>query len=368
MTLASPPTLLDLGTDLLCNLAGALDYDDKETRVAEGLFRRLAATWARGQLGAAPKWPSDITDDHSPFEFSLAIDDHGPELRMLTETRAEVPSIRANWDSALSLTRELARDYAMDLGRLEAVEDLFVPTENCPRFALWHAVCLRRGKAPDFKIYLNPQARDPQTAPHLVETALTRLGLRDAYAHLPPLGPLDELCYFSLDLSPARDARVKLYIAHRLATPTRIEAAVATALGYEPGRATAFCRAMAESDGPFNARPVLTCLSFVAGSVQPTTATVHFPVRSYAPNDQVVASRVVRYLKRADSALYESALGAFARRPLADRSGMQTYVSLRLMTGRDRLTVYLAPEAYNGPFQARSEPIALEARDLRGAP
>ncbi|HYO74676.1 MAG TPA: tryptophan dimethylallyltransferase family protein, partial [Archangium sp.] len=50
------------------------------------------SVWRAGEASAhdlpagnAPRWPSDITDDGTPFEFSLAIDGEEPELRFLIE-------------------------------------------------------------------------------------------------------------------------------------------------------------------------------------------------------------------------------------------------------------------------------------------
>jgi hypothetical protein len=178
---------------------------------------------------------------------------------------------------------------------------------------------------------------------------MQRLGFGDAFERLPERGDSDELCYFSLDLSSARKARIKLYVAHHRATLDRIEHAVSTASGRVPGRAAAFCTAMAGGPGPYRARPVLTCLSFVAGSTQPSVATVHVPVRSYAASDGLVRARLTDHLSPEASSIHAQVLDAFARRPLGERSGMQTYASLRLDGSNERLTVYLAPEAYSTP-------------------
>ena len=357
--LARPLALLDLALDRLATLGRALGYNAEEMRTAASIFERLAVPWGEHSLAGGPPFGSDITDDHTPFEFSLAIDGATPELRFLTEAQAEQPDISSNWAAALALNEELARHFAIDLGRLAVVEDLFAPSGHCPRFALWHAVCLPRGRAPEFKIYLNPQAHGKTHASEVVREALARLGF--GAASLPVLGPEDELCYFSLDLSAAPRARVKIYIAHQRATLARIEAAVSVACDYQPGRATAFCQAMSDARSSFEARPVLTCLSFVSGNTRATSATVHFPVRSYAANDQVVKERLRSYLSEPSALLYEQAIEAFAHRPLADHSGIQTYVSLRLQRERDRVTVYLAPELYTARTRRLSRPPLLHA-------
>jgi hypothetical protein len=253
----------------------------------------------------------------------------------------------SNWEASRAMNAELASEYGIHLGRLAEVEALFAPAEGCPRFAAWHAVCLRPGADPEFKIYLNPQASGRAGARRLTESAMRRLGLGDAVASLPPTGPDDELWYFSLDLAAREGARVKVYTAHHRATAARIERAVSTVRAYVPGQATAFCSAMAESEGPYSARPVATCLSFVVGCSTPTTGTVHFPVRTYATDDLAVRDRVVRYLNPAGARVYRRAIDAFADRRLEDGVGMQTYAALRLTHGPEHLTVYLAPEVYD---------------------
>jgi len=338
------PTLLDLGTGRLTALCRALDFDSVQTRAATGVFRRLAGTWGAGSTDEPPRWPSDVTDDHTPFEFSVAIDGAASEVRFLIEVQGVVPSMDANWEAARSMTFHLAEEFGADIERLSAIESLFEPTARCPRFGMWHAVCVRPGSAPHFKIYLNPQARGKAEAWSVVADAMTRLGFRAALSHLPLADEKTEPCYFSLDLSARAQARIKVYFAHHDATSAQVEEAISQARGYAAGRASDFCTQMAGFDGPFTRRPVLTCQSFVEGSATPSSATVHFPVRSYVHDDRVVEERVLAYIHRGGASTYGRALKAFARRPLAERGGMQTYVSLRVEG--QRLTVYLAPEAY----------------------
>jgi DMATS type aromatic prenyltransferase len=349
-------TLLDLGLERLLALGHALDLGEHEIRTGLEVFQVLASGWAAASLRRGPRFASDITDDHTPFEFSLAIDHGTPELRFLSEAQGDEPSLSSNWEAARQLNRSLAAEFGVDLHRLSIVEELFAPTAACPRFALWHAVCLRPHGPPDFKVYLNPQARGAAHAPAIVEEAMRRLGLGDAWAQLPERGPDDEICYFSLDLAARPEARVKIYVAHRGASLERIERAVSTAHGFVPGRAAEFCQTMAEGPGPYFARPVLTCVSFVEGHVRPRAATVHFPVRAYVANDAEVHQRTLGAMSRASAQIYARALDAFPRRALVDRSGLQTYVSRRLDGECERFTVYLAPEAYAVPVQQSLRP------------
>jgi DMATS type aromatic prenyltransferase len=349
-------TLVDVGSQRLRSLCRSLGYTAGQSRSVTGLFRRMATSWAERPADGAPAWSSDITDDHTPFEFSLAIDGASSELRFLLEAQGDSPSLASNWEEACRLNELLAAEEGACLTRFAAVADLFAPTPRCNRFALWHAVCLQPGAPPDFKIYLNPQARGPAEARATVEEAMARLGLADATAYLPLSSPDDELLYFSLDLSARREARVKVYTAHHRANAKRIEAAVAPARGHVTGQALDFCLTMGESVGPFSGRPVLSCLSFVQGSATPTNGTVHFPVRSYVSDDAVAAARICSYMGPEGAALYQRALDAFTDRRLEDGVGMQTYASLRINNGRRRVTVYLAPEVYDIRPAAMTQP------------
>jgi DMATS type aromatic prenyltransferase len=344
-SIVSSETLAQRGSARLRALCRALGYDALETRAAESLFEVLAASWGKRAVDEPPTWASDITDDHTPYEFSLAVDGRAAELRFLIEVQGARPSLTSNWAESRAMNERLAAEHGAHLGRLAAVEDLFAPS-RASRFAMWHAVCLRPGEPPDFKVYLDPQAHGAAEARWLVETAMQRLGLGDARAHLPAIGAGDELCYVSLDLSATPASRIKIYTAHHHASVARIEAAIASAEGYTPGQVLDFCQLVGASKGPFRARPVQTCLAFVQGKAAPITGTVHFPIRSYVHDDRVAADRILRCMGPESASIYVKALEAFADRRLEDGTGMQTYVSLRLERGRRRLNVYLAPQIY----------------------
>jgi DMATS type aromatic prenyltransferase len=356
--------LVEVGTERLAALCQVVGFDEAQAEAALATFRRFALYWGGRRVHAGLPEQSDITDDGTPFEFSLAIVGGAPELRFLVEVQSAQPSFAAHWMAAAEVNRGLAVDYDAELERLHAVADLFAPTAQTPRFALWHAVCLTPGAAPSFKVYLNPHARGIRESAGLVKAALDRLGFGAAYAQLPACKGRDSYLYFSLDLSRQREARVKVYTAHHETRSAEIEAAVAGADGHVAGQAREFCEAMAEMPGPYARLPVLTCLSFVQGSARPNFATVHFPVRAYADDDKVIKDRVLRYLPPAGIAPYARTLAAFAQRPLTAGIGMQTYVSLRIskeMSTEKRLTVYLAPELFTA---GHAELPAVRAQSL----
>jgi len=216
--MTAPVTLLETGIVRLAALCEALGFEVALTDDAVKLFIALAGSWGRRAAESPPIWASDITDDHSPFKFSLALDGCRAELRFLLEVQGDEPSHATNWAAGLAMNRRLAREHDVDLSRLATIEELFAPTSACPRFSIWHAVSLRPAAAHAFKVYLNPQARGRASARATVEEALCRLGFASSIAHLAPAGDRAEPRYFSLDLTARREARIKVYTAHFDAT------------------------------------------------------------------------------------------------------------------------------------------------------
>jgi hypothetical protein len=332
----------------LCDVIGC----SADLERATALFDLLGETWAERPVAAPPAFPSDITDDHSPYEFSLALDGARPELRVLTEATGASGTLAANWEAAMRLSERLEQRHGASLARAHRITDLFRPRRGDLRFAAWHAVSLNGpGAAPDIKLYLNPDAAGVEKAPALTEEALRRLGLARAFAWVARYalrrGARDRLVYFSLDLSDQPEARVKVYVALEEATPGDVEAAMCAVPGQAPGEAGRTCVALAGGEGPYRARPIILSLAFVAGEdTQPTAVALHVPVRCYAEDDLAVVRRVRPFLSKADADLYQRVVTGLGGRPLDAGVGLQTYASVRHYRGRDRLTAYLSPELY----------------------
>jgi hypothetical protein len=253
------------------------------------------------------------------------------------------------------LLQSLQRDFHLDLSRFRQVEDLFLPREPQGVFSIWLAAQIGSEKEPDFKLYVNPEARGRRLAPAIVEEALVRLGFGAAWpvvgrTLLRRGGELDELNYFSLDLSPNPGARVKIYARHYQASVADLDAVAEAALSYRAGDLSAFLEAVTPGGlSTFKGRPPQSCYTFVDPTCElPAAATLHFPINSYAQDDQVVRQRVVACLERFDlpTEAYESSLEAFANRPIDQGIGLQSYVSFRRYQDEARVTVYFPLEIY----------------------
>jgi hypothetical protein len=336
-----------LGHTKLASLCDALGMS-AQLGDAKQIFDLFGESWAlRTRSCSHPS--SDITDDSSPFEFSVALEDGHPELRLLAEVQSVTANAMSNWAAAWQLTEQLGRIYGVSLTRAHQIADLFEPSADNSVFGLWHAACLRPGHAPTLKLYLNPRARGDELVDASVKEAFDRLGQSESYEwlreHAMLRGSKDRFAYVSIDLGDHSDVRTKLYVAHHDAVASDVERVMMAVPGHVPGDAVTFCDAMAS--GPFRQRPLLTCMAFVSGKREPSTCTLHIPIRCYANNDRIVLDRVRRFLSPKEAALHARAVRSMASRRLDAHAGLQTYTSFRRVEGRKRLTVYLSPEVYS---------------------
>lgn len=312
-------------------------------------FSRMLSPWGARPVQRKPAWPSDIGDDHSPFEFSLVVGASAPELRVLVEAQGEQPTAASTRQAALDLSDALQRDGA-DLSRLRAVQEIFLQDAPDAKFSLWHAASLAPDK-PHYKAYLNPRLRDAASSFEVAESALRRLALHAAVPalHAARFSPHDDVRYFALDLQSASKSRVKVYLYQPGATNAHFERLARMAPRVRPGQATELCELLTGELGPYAAHPLCTYLSFVEGSSEPYEVTIQVPIRFYCRDDLVARARVCALFEACglDSTPYQQALHAIARRPLSRGAGLCTYVSLRLGASSPRICVYLAVEAYS---------------------
>jgi DMATS type aromatic prenyltransferase len=360
-----PPSTLtfeEFGLARLQALCEAVGYEASDTETAKRFFSFMSSPWGSRRIGRAPPWKSDITDDHTPFELSLALEDGRPEVRFLMEAQnAHGPTtLRSTWEDGLALTERLGQEFGVRLERFNLVKDLFEPVDPRARFALWHAFFLKDGRA-DIKVYFNPAAQGPERANAVVQEALERLGLHGAWRCLSEQAMRsegqDQIIYFSLDLSAHRAARVKIYLAHRDVSAEELEFVMSLAKEYVPGEAWVFCQALKGHTGRIEtSRPLLTCLSFTSDDARPSSVTLHVPVRCHVANDGQTMERIRFLLDPQGHTLLERSVRALAHRRLDAGVGLIQWASMRRQGGKIRTTVYLATEAYGPSAQAAVEP------------
>lgn len=166
---------------MLCQGAG---FNGVETEKFITTFRRLLTPWGNLPIGNQPQGMSNIGDDHSPIEFSVTIINQQPEVRVLMEVQGDSPTVQSQRVAGLLFNERLEREFGASLERLRLIQDLFLPEKMQGSFAIWNAVVFSQGRAPSFKIYLNPQAQGAQRTQELIEEALIRLGFPQAWSVL----------------------------------------------------------------------------------------------------------------------------------------------------------------------------------------
>jgi DMATS type aromatic prenyltransferase len=364
------PTLRELGIRQLAALATVSEGLTHDLpRIAE-VFGDLLGSSATRRVHEAPAYASDVVDDHTPFELSLAIGGTAPELRFLVEPVLGDGSLAARWQAARAVGERLRDRHGADLRRLDRIADLFEPRGDQGLLALWYAAGFRPDRAPEWKAYVDLRAQGSERARAVLEQALDRLGLAAAYPRLMcAVGArdlLDELVYFSLDLADHARARVKVYLRHHHAAIGDLERVIESAGGAEPGEVGAFCATVLGHTGPYRSRPLVSCWAFTGG--EPSGATLYAPIAYYVRDDAEARARILRWMDRVEiePGGYERALAAFARRPLESGVGMHSYVSFKRDGGLPRVTAYLAPEAYRtfppGSLARREIPVPRRPR------
>lgn len=307
-------------------------------------------------LAEPPLWPTDVSDDHTPVEFSIACDvDKPPTLRVLGERLARRPSRRANLQAAEQLIDTLAARFDLALDRWHQVRRVFLGGEPRADFAIWFSMVFRQ-VASELKVYLNPDVQGRGRAPQLVADALRRLGLGDAYlttlAHgvrRGQLNDLDRFAFFALDLHARPHARVKLYLAHHAVDGDDLVRAARAVAGVDDGAVRDLLR-LTGCTGTLTRRPAVSGYTFVDGDTdRPSGYSLYLPIRDYVDDDEQARRLVLAVFDRfgLDTAVADRAIDAVARRPLRSGVGLIAHVSLRLAADRvPGATVYLSSEAY----------------------
>ncbi|KAI0098860.1 beta-eliminating lyase [Nemania sp. FL0031] len=328
------------------------------------------------------RWASNVGNDHSPFEYSVAMDQStgDAEIRFVVEAQPNLDSadelqeqVQCNaperlQESALQLNEEIAagNQATVSLARFNLVRDIFMLPQPKGKFAAWHSYASTKTGS-EWKVYLNPFASGGANSDSLAATreAFGRLGLASSWELVErTMSAHDFVLYFSLDLSSTLEsARVKVYIAHP-ATPAsevaRKHAAICPgASDYEIQR---FCAVMAGGSlGPYSAKPLLSCFAFTTKAPDRPVGTVHFPVDAYADNDAEIQYRIDHYMqeKAVPSIFkerYRKIISGVQRRPLDQGPGIHAWISLKQSeTGRLSNTFYLSSELFRAAEGGRVE-------------
>lgn len=343
----SQRTLLQLSTDKLERLCRALGYEHLAPKAARAL-EQMSSGWGALPILTVPYWPSDITDDGTPVEFSVVLGGAQPELRLLVEPQQLPGDLQSNWQAGLKLTETLAVEQGASTRRFEEIRRLFAPDPaQSARFSIWHSVAYGASGETSVKVYLNPAIAGREEAPSRVQQALDALGMSAAWSFLSEhVGTLGDYVYFALDMADTDSARVKVYAAYDARHVQEVDRRLAAAGMSSPGELAAWVESLTGGRAEPDSRPLQVCYSFWSGSAAPG-ATLYVPIRSSCNSDADALARTKGLLPLGDAAALERSVQAMIDRPLSAGRGMITYVARRVAADDPRVTIYLSPELYS---------------------
>jgi DMATS type aromatic prenyltransferase len=327
----------------LCRVAGLSDIH----QTAGSLLGQLLGAAGESRLSGPVTWSSNVSDDMTPIEFSVAFDASGERsVRLLGEAVGGAPARR--------FLDTVAEQLQLTTTKFDAVQDLFLPSDISGEFSLWYSLIFRTESAPVFKVYFNPQVNGPGNASGLVASGLRRLGMESVYepvmSHALARDGKDHFSFFAIDLSDSPRARVKLYVSHEDADIPDVERVAGLVPGIDPLQIREFCAVLSGGKGPFSRRPLISSYSFVEGDTStPSNFSLYLPIRDYVPDDEVARARLVAVMAQydIDSAELDRSLAAVSNRSLRDGVGLIAHVSLRLGAVGSGITVYLSSEAFS---------------------
>ncbi|NUP06181.1 MAG: hypothetical protein HOW73_09000 [Polyangiaceae bacterium] len=290
--------------------------------------------------------PSRITDDGTPFEFSLRFVGEQTHFRLLWEPQGHSghASPDALWAAGEHVNRLAAVLPGIDMTLFEKVRDLFEPPDDAKaEFAMWHALSFDHDGRFLLKTYLNPAVHGtPLDSSIRALEHLGQGGMADLVATIARKRPRTTVRYFSVDLASPEAARTKVYLAHTGTTLTDLEDELSRVPGYGRGTATAAVERLSGHEGAFEDLPILTCLAARAGNERPAL-TLHFPVRRYTAHDREVLARLAPFVPPAQRSLLERVLRDDLEMTASDERRFVSYVSMQCGDASRGLTVYLQP-------------------------
>ncbi|KAI1210831.1 pyridoxal phosphate-dependent transferase [Annulohypoxylon truncatum] len=366
-------TYLREATRQLSHLSRALDQDSVKDELLNSALGISMEGW--GQLPipqdvSSSRWVSGVSNDHSPFEYSVVLDQEtgDTELRFLIEAQPLQGEGQGNLTQLQAEAFALAERIAdknrnkVSLDRFRAVRDLFMPSKPEGSFAAWFSYASGKDGA-EWKIYLNPCCTPGRhDAISRTRAAFERIGLAESWAAVESvIAPYESVVYFSLDLSSdSNHSRAKVYVSHGTSSTASAIAEKHAAIcpHANPYEIQRFCEAMGGGNlGPYEQKPLLSCFAFTSRAPGQPVGTVHFPVSAYAGDDREIQERIERYMVAVSvpslyKKRYRKIISAVQRRPLDQGVGVHAWVSLKQGPGDKRSnTFYISP----GLFLCRRE-------------
>lgn len=345
---SSNATLGSLGKKKLERIYKVIGQENN-IKEATQIFDLMSVPWS--EYSREIKWENSLTDDVSPFEFSIVFKGSKttPIIRFLIEPQEFPLNKQSNWKAGLALKERIKQLPSVDVSKLDKVQNIFSPptTQNIQsHFSIWYAAVLEPNN-PQIKVYLNPQIRGEKNAPELVKKAFVALNSERAWKFISDRLSLSKnpskILYFSLDLSTGDKARTKVYIANK--SLKDIEAQLQGCLHYIPGSASKWVKILTNQDS-FDKKPIQITYNFTSEHDRPVP-TIHTPIRSYTKNDEMAVERLSEFLSPEQIKILKAIITQISEASLKDEKAL-TYVSLRPSAdGQLDVICYITPCIYN---------------------
>lgn len=345
---SSNVTLGSLGKEKLERIYKVIGQENN-IKEATQIFDLMSEPWS--EYSREIKWKNSLTDDVSPFEFSIVFKGSTttPIIRFLIEPQEFPLNKQSNWKAGLALKERIKQLPSVDVSKLDKVQNIFSPptTQNIQsHFSIWYAAVLEPNN-PQIKVYLNPQICGEKNAPELVKKAFVALNSERAWKFISDRLSLSKnpskILYFSLDLSTGDKARTKVYIANK--SLKDIEAQLQGCLHYVPGSASKWVKILTNQDS-FDKKPIQITYNFTSEHDRPVP-TIHTPIRSYTKNDEMAVERLSKFLSPEQIKILKAIITQISEASLKDEKAL-TYVSLRPSAdGQLDVICYISPCIYS---------------------
>ncbi|KAJ6588786.1 aromatic prenyltransferase [Mycena capillaripes] len=337
-----------------------------------------------------PAYPSWITDDHTPVEFSIILGNGNKSSVRFAFEPSALPlagdrSIETLRRTLERLSRALPMEPKFDLEWFEicAEELLLNEAQDRPVTELpVSETCLVGFDCAEYsasaKAYFMPRIRSlvsKEKPEDMVKRATDRMGLGEPWTKISQflsrftLGGRPEIDIVAIDCVPGARNRLKVYFRADLESYAQMEYLL---------RLGGLLSAADVSVGLYNARliwdamtqvhgvPVITNGSPSQSSTFPgaliyyelkqgadvPSSKVYLPVQRYLPNDLAI-SHAVEHLASQLAKSSAMAKGysdfiqkTFSHRALSARTGIHTYVACTLKPGGSDISIYYSPETY----------------------
>lgn len=343
-------TLEFIGKQKLVTICDNIGFVSQRVTAVK-FFELMSASWGDWKLKDHQILHSDLSDDGSPYEFSVTYKNNQPELRFMVEPQGLTANYQANWDASLLLNNDLENIPSVDLSRFKQIYQLISPftniSPNCT-YAFWYGVDIHIDGKYMFKVYFNLEARGPKNAPDLLREMLTKLGLAKVWQNLiePRLKESEEMLpkWLALDLTNDVSARIKTYFISQ--NTESIYSQLKNSSNYKPEEGLEDIKKVT-GNAKYIIRPIVSCFAYLDPTTPPI-AKIYIPIRFYIDNDIQALERAQSYLSPEEYSSLKAAATKVADRPLELHQCLISYIGLRVESnGKKSVTLYISPELYS---------------------